>query len=104
MKRWIHLGRNPLLIIFLFVAVTGFAQKEKPNNGNFYIETGDFNWTGDLTLSIFNINGEIIHWENFKDNNSNHKIEINLKGISQGIYFVRLINHSKIISEKISII
>jgi hypothetical protein len=60
-----------------------------PNNGYFYFETDYKNWSGGFTLSVFNIHGEMIYTKNIKDKQIKHKLEINLKGIPAGIYFVR---------------
>jgi hypothetical protein len=64
-----------------------FSVSPNPNNGSFNLNINGH--SGDLIISIYDINGKLIFKELVKENKSVAKKDISLDGVTEGIYFVK---------------
>ena len=75
-----------------------------PTNGLVNLEMTGFN--GDLNVSLYNLNGSVVHVENM-DNGSKEKVlkkQINLSMLAKGMYFVRVNNGTQVVTKKLLVI
>jgi PKD repeat protein len=76
-----------------------FAIFPNPGNGLFTLNAEGF--TGQLKLEIFNIQGQIIHKEDFADNDAVFRRIIDLREFPKGPYLVRLVSNDKVQLEQL---
>lgn len=69
-----------------------------PSNGNIILQA-DF--TGKLTIKIFNYNSQCVYEEIVENNISENSIHLNLEHLSKGLYFVRVISKNAIGTSKL---
>lgn len=63
--------------------------------------------SGNFCLSIFNINGymvEVVEWNKSNDNYEEQRFDLNLNGLGNGVYFIRLISPDGIQVKKLNVI
>jgi len=69
-----------------------------PNDGKFKIDFGQ-SMQYSLTLSVYNNFGSLV----FKDDFSNHPIELNLEDLPKGVYYINFLSKDIMITKKIII-
>lgn len=74
-----------------------------PSKGEFTIALKTTSIVGHGSVNIINTSGSVVYEKTINESDLNQDIQVNLKGISSGIYFVRLVTEKEIYSKKIVI-
>jgi subtilisin family serine protease len=102
-----HIGPLPDLILAQqYIIAAGMKEKETrpgfsvfPNPGNGIFNLHAAEWTGTLSLKVFDMNGQMVVNNSYNSNN----LRIDLSGLQNGLYLVQLSNGENTVTEKLAI-